>query len=453
MLEIHELVKATNGRLIKGNQGVWIKGFSIDSRTIEPAEVFIPIRGKNFDGHDFINEAIKKQASCIVSETLKQKVSTEKTAFIIVKDTTKALGDIASYHRQKFNIPVIAVTGSNGKTTAKEMVAWVLSGKSRVLKNKGTKNNQIGLPMTLLKLESNSDFAVLEAGSNHPGEIEHLSKICSANIGAITNIGPSHLEFLKDLKGVCQEKTSLLKYLKDPAIAILNADDTFLKVIAAKKKNKIAVFSFGINNKADFLASQIKRFGGRIEFRVNKKNKFKLNTLGFFNIYNALIAIAAGRIFGLRYEDISSRLSDFVFLKNRLNLIELKNIRFINDTYNSNPLSLKLALQVLRSFESKGRKILIMGDMLELGQEEKKFHFQAGQSAAEVCDAFVTVGKLSKIAAEAAKRAGFDQRNIFSCENSQQAREILFKSIAPGPDDVVLIKGSRSMKMEEVLNF
>lgn len=451
MFKVAELLKATNGKLVCRGENSLLKGISTDSRTIRAGEVFIPIKGNNFEGHNFIGQAVKKGASCVIAEKIKTHDSELKTNFIEVKDTTKALGDIARYYRQKFDIPVIAVTGSNGKTTAKEMIACVLSRKHKVLKNEGTKNNQIGLPMTLLKLDKSYDFAVLEAGTNHPGEIEYLAGICQPNIGIITNVGQSHLEFLKDLPGVLREKYSLIKNLQRPRIALLNSDDTFLKDKVSRKIKEAVIFSFGIRNKADFSASLVKRENEKVSFLVNDKYGFTLNTLGYHNIYNALTAVSIGRILGMEYRDIADSLSGFSFLENRLNLVRLNNIRFINDTYNSNPLSLKHALDALHNYRAKGRKIFIMGDMLELGKDKESLHLRAGREAASVCDVLVAVGELSKKAAEGAKETGF--KNIFICNSSTEARDVLFKQIHPSPDDIVLVKGSRSMKMEEVLKL
>jgi UDP-N-acetylmuramoyl-tripeptide--D-alanyl-D-alanine ligase len=346
---------------------------------------------------------------------------------------------------------VIAVTGSNGKTTAKEMIVWVLSKKFKVLGNEGTKNNQIGLPLTLLNLDKSYDFAVLEAGTNHPGEIEYLAKLAQPNIGIITDIGPAHLEFLKDLRGVFKEKRALIKHLKQPYIMLLNADDNLLKKEVIRKVKKPTIFSFGVKQEADFSASDIKILNGKIEFVVNKKYKFQLKTFGYYNVYNALIAISVARIFAMAYNDIALRLSHFDFPQSRLCLIKLNSIKFIDDSYNSNPVSLQQALDALDNLHIKGRKIFVMGDMLELGNDKELFHRQAGKRVARVCDAFITVGELSKKTAEVARSLGFDIKNIFSCENSHQARDILFNKVVPNSDDVVLVKGSRMMKMEEVI--
>jgi len=451
MFKVDELLKATKGRLVRAGKSSSVKGISTDSRTIQAGEAFIPIKGNNFDGHDFIDVAIKRGAKAVITQSLNCPItkSPKEVFFIQVKDTTKALGDIARSHRQKFDIPVIAVTGSNGKTTAKEMIASVLSRKYKVLKNEGTKNNHIGLPMTLLRLDNTYDFAVLEAGTNHPGEIGYLAKICRPNIGVITNVGQSHIEFLKDLDGVLREKYSLIRNMQKPNIALLNADDAFLKGKIAKKTKDAVIFSFGIRDKADFSASKISRSNQRIGFCVNNKYKFTLKALGYHNIYNALTAVSIGRLFGMEYRNIAQALSRFNSLENRLNLIRLNNIRFINDTYNSNPLSLKQALDALQNYRAKGRKIFVMGDMLELGKEKESLHYRAGRDAAGVCDVLVAVGELSRKAADGAKETGL--KNIFICKSSTEARDILFREISPSADDIVLVKGSRSMKMEEVL--
>jgi UDP-N-acetylmuramoyl-tripeptide--D-alanyl-D-alanine ligase len=467
MLKIRELLKATEGSLANRADAILIKGISIDSRTLQPGDAFIAITGSNFDGHDFIDEAIKKGATAvIVQSSLAARLpdgqgqagnfkvqSEKKVAIIKVKDTIRALGDIARFLRKKFNTPVIAVTGSNGKTTTKEMISHVLSLKFKVLKNEGTKNNQIGLPLTLCKLDASYDIGVLEIGTNHPGEIEYLSSICLPNIGVITNIGHSHLEYLRDLRGVFTEKYSMMENLEKPFIGILNADDNLLKRKISSDSGRDFVLSFGMESRCDFLASLIKNDIEGIEFCVNKKYRFTLNTLGYYNIYNALAAISAARIFGIEYPDIITSLNNFIFPESRLKFLEIGAISFIDDTYNSNPLSLSHALDTLANLRVEGRKIFVMGDMLELGSQEKLFHYKAGKKAASCCDIFITVGKLSGHAAKAAKDCRFETGNIFACGNIEEARKILFDDLSLKKGDIVLVKGSRSMKMERILKI
>ncbi len=460
MFKISEILKAVKGKLVSGCARMEAGDISIDSRKIKSGDIFIAIKGNNFNGHDFLEQVVQKGCVCVVREAGGQRASdgrgmkdeARQIAVIEVKDTTKALGDIALYQRKKINMPVIAVTGSVGKTTVKDMISWVLSKDFNVLSNEGTRNNHIGLPLTLMNANSSHDMAVLELGTNHSGEIEYLAKVCQPNIGIITAIGPAHLEFFGDLNGVLKEKYTLIRNLKKPYIALLNADDELLKRKMAGESVKNAFFGFSIKDKSDFSASHIKCHLGKLEFRVSSagSNSFKLNTPGYNNVYNALAAIAIARIFGMGYKEIASRLALFNFPAGRLNFIKFNNINFINDTYNSNPLSLKQALSTLGNLDVKGRKIFVMGDMFELGNKKEEFHAQAGRLAAKNCDIFITVGKLSDIALSAAKSCGFDNEKIFNCDSSQEARGILFDKIAPNQDDIVLVKGSRGMKMEEI---
>ena len=450
MFEVHELLTATAGKLASGREGLRIKGISIDSRTIRPQEAFIAIKGGNFDGHDFIGRALKKGAEWIIREAGAVRYKSAQASFIEVRDTIKALGGIARSWRRKFDIPVIAVTGSNGKTITKEMISAVLSKRFKVLKNEGTKNNHIGLPITLLGLNSHHEIAVIELGTNHPGEIGYLAGIALPNIGVITNIGPAHLQYFGDLRGVLKEKYTLVRFLDKPRIALLNSDDGLLKNKLARVVKGRFVLGFGIKNISDFLASGIKVSNGQIEFLAQKKYRFTLRTLGYYNIYNALAAVSLGRIFGMEYREMAGALSNFTFPEKRLNLKELNNIKFIDDTYNANPASLRQALDALLQLRTKGRKIFVMGDMLELGSSSRFFHRQAGRQVARVCDAFITVGRLSRLAAEEAKKSGLRDTNIFICKNSRQARKTLFSKISPQKGDIVLVKGSRLMRMEEV---
>jgi len=451
VFKVDEIVKATKGALIQGSGQIELSGIATDSRKLKAKEAFLALRGKNFDGHDFIATALKSKTNCLIVEHIPKMPIAKTLPVVKVKDTTLALGDLARFQRQKINPPVVAVTGSNGKTTTKEMISWILSEDARVLKNEGTKNNQIGLPQTLIQLTGQDDFAVVEIGTNHFGEVDYLSKIARPNIGVITNIGPSHLEFLKDLKGVTREKTTLLDNLAQPAVALLNADDKSLQNLIKAKGRRRNIFSYGIYEKSDFRASGLKLSSRKVEFKVNAKFNFEITTLGDYNIYNALAAIAVGRIFGLSYAKLRLRLAAFKFPKGRLNLVESQGLRFIDDTYNSNPLSLKAALSALGAVKCKGRKILIMGDMLELGKQKELLHRQIAWSITNTCDRLIAVGNLARHTADAARKQGFAAKNIFCCLTASAARDLLFSKLSPEKSDLILVKGSRSMKMEEVL--
>jgi len=451
MFKVKEILAATRGKLISADSGVSLKGVSLDSRSVKKNEIFIALKGDNFDGHDFILPAIRRGAGCVVARRFPRLAKSQKTVLIKVNDTRKALGDIAAYHRRRFDLPFIAVTGSNGKSTAKDMIAWVLSAKYRVLKNEGTRNNQIGLPMALLGLNRSHEAAVLEIGSNHFGEVQYLADIYRPNIGIITNIGLSHLEHFKSLSGVFREKYSLIKRLSAPYLAILNRDDDFLRSsVIAKGKSPFTV-GFACRANSDFKASNIKYATGGLEFRVNRQEKLFLATFGRHNIYNGLITVAVARILGMTYRDIAARLARFDFPPGRLKLVRRGAARFFDDSYNSNPFSLKEALRTLADFPAAGRKIFIMGDMLELGKSRKDFHRQAGRDAAAVCDVFITVGRLSRLAAEAARQSSGRTKDIFLCADTKEAAKVLFERVVPQSRDIVLIKGSRAMKMEEIL--
>jgi UDP-N-acetylmuramoyl-tripeptide--D-alanyl-D-alanine ligase len=471
MFRLKEIVEAVDGRVLSGDPQLRIEGVSIDSRTIKHGQLFVAIKGSRFDGHDFIREAVKKGAKAIIGSVHSSQLAVDrKIPYIRVSDTRRALGDLARFHRQRFNIPVIAITGSNGKTTTKDMVAWILSSRIKVLKNEGTQNNDIGVPLTLLKLDISHDAVVLELGTNHFGEIAYLSGIVQPNFGVIINIGPAHLENLRNLTGVYKEKTALLKNLKLPRIAVLNADDPWLKKL--RNNNRAIVISYAIRTQSDFNAAQVRLISGKfIEFSVNpapaysksallgrkgkKKStsgqRIRLNTVGCYNVYNALAAIAVSRLLGCSYSSISRRLATFVFPSGRLKLVKSKGITFIDDSYNANPVSFEEALGALSKFSAQGRRILVMGDMLELGKSAKMFHRRIGSRVARICDAFIGVGNLSKLTAEEAHKSGMDKGRIFTCENSAQARDLLFRNLRPYRRDLILVKGSRLMKMEEVL--
>ncbi|MFH0827850.1 MAG: UDP-N-acetylmuramoyl-tripeptide--D-alanyl-D-alanine ligase, partial [Candidatus Omnitrophota bacterium] len=429
--KIHELAASTGGKIISGASDVCATGISIDSRTAKAGEAFLALKGDNFDGHDFIHSAQKKGVICVIKEKGKGNFKPGKCACLEVKDSIKALGMIANFHRRKFNIPVIAITGSNGKTTTKEMLAWVLAKKFNVLKTEGTKNNHIGLPLTLLKLKPEHQAAVVELGSNHFGEIKNLAGICLPNIGLITNIGPSHLEYFKSIEGVLKEKYSLTENLSAPGVSLLNADDRFLREKISKGRKTGFAFSFGSRKNSDFCVTALERSGIGMKFSVNGRRKMSLRTIGAHNVYNGLAVVSCARILGLSYDEIARRLADFEFPAGRLKLRDSGNARFIDDTYNSSPISLKHALYALEDFPALGAKIVVMGDMMELGADKEEFHYEAGKHLARVCDKFIVVGKLAKVAAEAARQNGFDINNIYSCGSSDEAREILFSKIAP----------------------
>lgn len=450
MFNIKELLEATQGVLISGNISSRFPGVSIDTRTIAPQEIYVAIVGKQLDGHDFISEAISRGAQCIIY-ALESKVKTfqDGVAYIKVEETTAALGAIARFHRRRFDIPVIAVTGSSGKTTTKEMITWILCAKYDVLKNVGTQNNLIGVPLTLLKIHSKHDICVVEMGTNRSGEIGKLTKIAEPNVGVLTNIGPAHLEFLGSLKGVYKEKIELVKHLFSPGIAILNKGDVVLSKLSRIKSRP--VFFFGINRECDFKASEISYKSQSISFLFNADHPLEIRHSALHNVSNALAAIACGLLFGLDFETIKSRIESFDSPDMRLKEIQLKHCVVFDDSYNSNPQSLKQAIDVLCRRETQGRRILVMGDMLELGKDSEEFHAYFGRYVSrKPIDILVTMGHFSKKAAESAQKSGVNPGCVFHFENCAAVLDFLHANIKDG--DTILIKGSRSMRMEKIVS-
>jgi UDP-N-acetylmuramoyl-tripeptide--D-alanyl-D-alanine ligase len=461
MFTIDDILAASGGALVRKPSASVFSGVSIDTRTIRPNEIFTALSGNNFDGHDFLADAARKGAGLLIVQKGKGSAQLKKLVFrgagrcksgvLEVEDTLRTLGKLAAFKRMLFDIPVVAVTGSNGKTTTKEMLSWILGDKYCVLKNEGTKNNHIGVPMTLLGLRSCHEAAVVELGSNHFGEIEYLADIVAPTVGIITNIGPSHLEFFQSLDGVCREKTSMLAGLKHPSIGILNADDPFLQPLIAKGSCEAFFLGFGHKHAAEFRVTRIVPVPGGFSFSINNRNTFVIRTPGRHNVYNAAAAIAAAKILGVTDRNIFRRLKSFVPLKGRMHMVTVGKVRFIDDSYNANPLSLQHALDALGSIKTHGRKIMVLGDMLELGHGEDKFHIEAGGRIADIADIFVAVGRKAMLAAEAAVSRGMDKRCVYNCRSSSQAKDVLFGRLELKKDDLVLLKGSRGMKLDSII--
>ncbi|MCX5680578.1 MAG: UDP-N-acetylmuramoyl-tripeptide--D-alanyl-D-alanine ligase [Candidatus Omnitrophica bacterium] len=369
-MKVKEIVKVTRGRLLSGDpdKEIDLSKVSTDSRSVKKGEFFVALKGANFDGDRFAGEALCKgaigavTALCFTGRNLQLKGK----IIIQVKDTTKALSDIASAHRKKFKIPVIAITGSNGKTTVKDMTAAVLSTRYNVLKNEGTKNNNIGLPQTLLKLDKKHGACVVELGTNHKGEIRELS--------VITNVGPSHLEFLQDSEGVYRAKREILDSFKDKyGTVVLNGDDKYLARI--KEKN-FRIVRFGFDGGNDYAAEILGTGKNKISFSVNSGEVFAINSLGIHNVYNALAAISIARLMKVPYRSIERSLAGFKPAGMRMTSEVARGIDIINDSYNSNPLSMSAALEALESYPAFSRWV-VFGDMLELGDKSEYFHRMA----------------------------------------------------------------------------
>jgi len=416
---------------------------STDSRTIEKGEIFVAIKGKKFDGHDFVDEVFKKGARWAVisnSRGIKSRRGTIK-----VENTTKALGDIAKTHRRKFDIPVVAVTGSTGKTTAKEMIAHVLSAKYNVLKNEKSNNSFVGLPLTLAKLNKGHQVCVLEMGMNHAGEIDKLCKIAKPDIGVITNIGPAHIGLLGSMRRIFTAKAELLNNLPESGAAILNKDDVYLKGITRLRCRKVY---FGFDKRCDFRADNPERKGDGWRFSVGKES-FELGLIGKHNIYNVLIAIAVAQQFNISLRLIGRMIKSFrQRCPMRLEFKNVRGVKIMNDSYNSNPSSMAGAIEALADYDTGGKRIIVSGDMFELGTRAKALHEGLGRAIAKSpAEVLITLGKLSKFTNRAAAQKGVCV--LYHAASCGDAAGFLKKVAKPG--DVVLVKGSREMRMEKVI--
>ncbi len=458
MFTLEEIKKAVGKRPCREDASVKITGVSINSRTLKKGNVFIAIKGEKFDGHDFIKEALKKGAAVIVSNPNKHRVfvwvkdenPNKHPVFVWVKDTTKALGQIAAWHRRRFNVPVIAVTGSTGKTTTKDMIAAILKTKYKVLKNFKTENNHYGVPLTLLQLNASYQMVVLEFGTNQKGDIEWIGKIACPTIVVFTNVGHSHLQGLKTPSGVFCEKFQLVKHMALNGHIIFNKDDYYLKAIEMKKISQRKI-SYAVVSKADYQINEIvDRNNKSISFKFKRKI-FSLKTPVEHNIYNALAAVCCGVINKINYNNIVKSLSMFKFSGGRQEIKRVGKFWVIDDTYNANPVSFMSAIQTLENFQTKGQRIAVCADMAELGEQSRDLHQEVGEKIAEAnIDVVMTLGEDARFIAQAVKK--FNKHiKTFHCTQIHTIYRNLQKILKP--KDIVLVKGSRCMRMERVVEY
>jgi len=448
-IKLSEIVRAVNGKPLGAiDDARPVNRVSTDTRTIEKDDVFFALKGPSFDGHDFLKEAIEKGArTCVVSDTKRVTAELKKTAeFVEVKDTLAAYGDLAKAWRLRFRVPVVGITGSSGKTTVKELVAHVLSQKLKVLKNRGTENNLIGVPKTLLQLDASHEAVILELGTNLPGEIERLASIASPQIGAITLVAPSHLEGLKSVDGVREEKLSLLKAIDRGGVIILNGHDPNLSGV---KSGVHRVVRVGLSKEGcDVIAEQVWCHEKGTSFHIGAV-LYETPLVGRHNVQNCQFAIAIAAALGVDDDSVKKALSTFKPVPGRLSPKTLAGIYFIDDSYNSNPASFRAALETLRELKIRERKGVVCGDMLELGSHSEELHRQLGALIAELLfDYVIATGPLSAHLVDEALKHGFDPQRIRHAKSSAEAGKFLKETVQAG--DRVLVKGSRGMQMEKV---
>jgi len=457
MLKLKDLLSVDHSEIILSGlkPDEKFSGVSIDSRNVRKNEIFFAVKGENFDAHKFLNNVFEKGIKIVVvnkSWYKKNKSKYKGKSLVAVEDTIKALGQFASAHRSRFSIPVFCIGGSNGKTTTKDLVSAVLSEKFNVLSTTGNLNNHIGLPLTLLKLKKSHDIAVLEVGCNHFKEVEYLMNIARPEFGMVTNIGKEHLEFFKDLNGVAKAEFELYDYLeKNSGTVFMNFDDKFIRN-KAKKIKKAKVISYSYDFKTDVTGTfegYNKNYQPVINVHHNSKSfTATISTFGKHSIYNGLAAVTAGLAFKVNVSSIKKALKNFKQNSSkRMEIIDHKGIKFINDSYNSNPESVKMGLETLLGFESKGEKYAVLSDMLELGKGSAEEHSEIGRYALKIgIKNLFTYGKFSLNTFKSAGKI----KNNFYFDDKSDLSEMLKRNLRSG--DVVYVKGSRGMKMEEVIN-
>jgi len=462
--KVKELIETTSGRIIQGNQNSIINSISIDSRTLVPGDLFFAIIGPHFDGHNFINEAFNKGAMGAVvckniGSLLKTKEIDKNKIILEVKDTLLALQDWSKYYKNKFKTFNVCITGSNGKTTTKEIIAHILSQKFPLLKTSGNYNNEIGIPLTLLQLNDLHKILVVEMGMRGLGEIKILTNFVPPDLAVITNIGEAHIGLLGSKDNIFRAKSELLQSLNQNGIAILNGDDPyFLKMLEIVNGKKI--ITFGIENKSDIMAGNIRMIddiGMKFTLKIKDVENREIFSplLGRYNIYNALAASAVAFALKVELNLIERRLATFKSLDMHMHLNNFYNgIKILNDSYNASPLSVKQALETLVEVAQSHRKIAILGDMLELGEKTDFYHREIGKEVVKLSiDTLITVGEGGKIIAQSSKDERMAKEQIFSFKKNEKkylAKKLL-NLIKPG--DFVLLKGSREIQMEDILEF
>ena len=453
-MKVADCLKAIGGELVSGTGDKVFRGVSIDTRTLKEDELFVCIRGDRFDGHNFIEEARNKKAAAIVLSEKSNALSKNREAPPVVRvgDTLKALQELSSFHRKQIPVRVVGITGTNGKSTTKEMIASITETKLKTVKTKGNLNNHIGLPLSLFHLSSDDKVAVLEMGMSAAGEIKRLAEIAQPEIGVLTNISEGHLVHLKTLKNVQAAKGELYDALSEQGTAIVNADDPLVLELAKSVRAKVV--TYGIHSEADVKAGDIRPMNREgFDFNVRLFDQtipIRLPFLGACNIYNALAAMATGYSLGIGPDDMKTGLSNASLLSNRYETTEYQGATIINDAYNANPRSMHEALKTLANYKCEGRKFFILGDMLELGEMAESAHAKLGENITEhSIDYLVAVGELSAHAAKSAIASGMDKKQIATAAEHKCAVAFIKKHIRPG--DCLLVKGSRGSKMEEVV--
>ena len=441
---------ASGGELRTNRPDLAIENICTDSKQAKTGDLFVAIRGERFDGHDFVNDVVAKNVTGILIERKKAPKPLPACPVVLVEDSRVALGKIAAAYRAEFQLPVFAVAGSNGKTTTKELVASVFKQKYLTLASEASFNNDIGVPATLMRLTKEHQAAVVEAGTNHPGELATLIRIIQPKFGILTNIGREHLEFFGDLAGVAKEEGWLAELLPADGMLFLNNDNEWCDKIAKRTKGTVVRVGFGEKN--DWRARSVRLDKGGVTFQVEApeaeyNGEYRINLLGRHQVLNALFAIAAGAAIGVSRAEIVRGLAECQPPKMRMQYWEANGVRVLDDAYNANTDSVRAALETLCDLPLQGRRVAILGDMAELGAQSGAAHMEVGRYVAELkIGQLFTVGPMAAATAKAAREAGLTR--VIEFADVEAAVRAVKNFLKPG--DVVLLKASRSSRLERI---
>jgi len=447
---IRFFAEASGGELVAGSPDLVISRVCTDSRKVQPGDLFLALPGDKYDGHNFVSEAVASGASAVLVCRSRLRQLPQNCAMVVVDDTRAALGRMASAYRRDFDLPVVAVCGSNGKTTTKTLIASVLGRKLATLSSEASFNNDVGVPVTLLRLDRSQRAAVLEAGTNHPGELRPLLNMIAPNYGVLTNIGREHLEFFGDLAGVAREEGTLAEVLPASGKLFLNADDEWTDRIASRAQARVV--RVGQSAAAEWRAVNVRMDSEGVSFRVEAApaayaGEYRLNLLGRHQVTNALFAIAVGSEFGVPPAEVQAGLAGCRPANMRMQSGENRGVRILNDAYNANADSMSAALQTLAELPCKGRRVAVLGDMAELGSFAQEAHEEVGRLAATLgVGQLFAVGKMASVIGRSARQAGLNR--VLEFADVESAALALRNFVRPG--DVVLVKASRSTRLERV---
>ncbi len=448
--DLNFVLSACAGQLVRGPKTAAIERVCTDSRQARAGDLFVAIPGERHDAHAFLPDVMRQGARAMLVEKGRVIAELPDCSVVAVDNTRRALGQLAARYRQDFTVPAIAVGGSNGKTTTKELIASVLRQKLATLWSEASFNNDIGVPLTLLRLESSHQAAVFEVGTNHPGELEQLVRWVQPKFGVITNIAREHLEFFGDLAGVAKEEGALAELLPVNGTLFINGDNEWTPQIL--KRTNAKVVRIGLNEANEWRAAGLRLDKAGTSFRVQTSREefageYRIQLLGRHQVTNAMFAIALGAELGLSREEIQRGLAACEPPKMRLQVWELNGVRVLDDAYNANTDSVLAALETLRDLPFRGRRVAVLGDMAELGQHTESAHLEVGRRAAELgVEQLFVVGRMASVMARAAREAGL--MRVLEFQDVEPAAVAVKQFLKPG--DVLLLKASRSSRLERI---